>query len=182
MPRQLFTFIGGATGQWQVTYLETVIGDPLEPVTRIDVVEGDAHPLQATWVLRGVTSYERYVNKAERQALTVIQPVIGRPEATCVAMIPIRKTAAWWALPQDERRAILEERSHHIQTGLQYLPAIARRLHHGYELGEPFDFVTWLEYAPADAAAFEQLIAKLRQSEEWRYIEREIDIRLLRVG
>src|SRR5438477_5729245 len=27
---------------------------------------------------------------------------------------PIRKSAAWWALAQDERRAVLEERSHHI--------------------------------------------------------------------
>src|SRR4051794_23704426 len=117
MPRRLFTFIGSTTGEWQVTYMATVIGAPLEAVTHIDVVEGDVQAPQASWILRGATSYERYVTRAEQQALTAIQPVIGRPEATCVAMIPIRKTAAWWALPQDERRAILEERSHHIQTG-----------------------------------------------------------------
>src|SRR2546428_7160638 len=32
-----------------------------------------------------------------------------------------------------------------------YLPAIARRLYHCRDLGEPFDFLTWFEYAPADA-------------------------------
>ena len=43
----------------------------------------------------------------------------------------------------------------HIATGLEYLPAVARRLHHGRDLGEPFDFLTWFEFAPEHAAAFE---------------------------
>jgi enoyl-[acyl-carrier-protein] reductase (NADH) len=47
------------------------------------------------------------------------------------------KSEAWWALAQDRRRAILEEQSRHIAIGMEYLPAIARRLHHGRELGEP---------------------------------------------
>lgn len=95
-------------------------------------------------------------------------------------MIAIRKTEAWWALAQDERRRIFEERSHHIRTGLAYLPAIARRLHHCRDLGseEPFDFLTWFEFAPRDAAAFDALVAALRGSEEWSYVEREVDLRL----
>ena len=32
---------------------------------------------------------------------------------------------------EDERRAVFEERSRHIATGLAYLPGVARRLHHG---------------------------------------------------
>jgi chlorite dismutase len=97
-------------------------------------------------------------------------------------LIPITKAPTWWALPQDERRAIFEERSRHIATGLRYLPAVARRLHHGYDLGEPFDFLTWFEYAPADAAAFEELVEMLRATEEWRYVVREIDLRLIRTA
>jgi chlorite dismutase len=92
----------------------------------------------------------------------------------------LSKTLAWWNLSQDERREVLEERSHHIATGLRYLPAIARRLHHGRDLGEPFDFLTWFEYAPQDAGAFERLVALLRATEEWNYVEREVDIRLTR--
>ena len=107
---------------------------------------------------------------------------MDRPHATCAALIPIRKTAAWWALPQDERRHIFEESSRHVATGLRYLPAIARRLHHCRDLGEdqPFDFLTWFEYGPSDAVAFEELVAALRASEEWQYVEREIDIRVER--
>ncbi len=182
MARCLFSFVGGVVGRWQVTHMETVIGTPLEQIIRVDILEEDANPSQegAAWVLRGVTSYERYVNKDEKQSLTAIQPVLDQPQATCAALIPIKKSAIWWGLPQDERRAIFEERSHHIQIGLQYLPAVARRLHHCHDLGEPFDFLTWFEYAPEDAEAFEQLTRKLRESEEWQYVDREIDIRLIR--
>jgi hypothetical protein len=63
---------------------------------------------------------------------------------------------------------------------MQYLPAVARRLYHGRDLGEPFDFLTWFEYAPRDARAFEELVSRLRATPEWDYVEREIDIRLAR--
>src|SRR5262249_29681014 len=122
----------------------------------------------------------RYVTKREQEKLQASQTPLGRPEATCAALIPIKKSAQWWTLAQDERRAILEARSHHIEMGLRYLPQIARRLHHGYDLGEPFDFLTWFEFAPAHAAAFEELVSALRKTEEWAYVEREVDIRLIR--
>ena len=64
--------------------------------------------------------------------------------------------------------------------GLQYLPAVARQLYHCRDLGEPFDFLTWFEYAPEHAAAFEELVAALRATAEWTYVEREVDIRLER--
>ena len=98
------------------------------------------------------------------------------------ALIPIRKSAAWWALPQDERREVFEAQSRHIAIGLKYLPAVARRLHHCRDLGpdEPFDFLTWFEYAPSDSAAFEELVQTLRASPEWEYVDREVDIRLTR--
>jgi len=57
--------------------------------------------------------------------------------ATFAALIPIRKSEAWWSLAQDERRALFEETSRHIAIGMEYLPGIARRLHRARELGEP---------------------------------------------
>lgn len=36
------------------------------------------------------------------------------------------------------------------------------------------------EYAPDDAPAFDELVRKLRQTAEWGYVEREVDIRLVR--
>ena len=76
---------------------------------------------------------------------------------------------------------IFEESSKHVATGLHYLPAVARRLHHCRDLGEdePFDFLTWFEYAPWDARAFDELLSQLRASDEWRYVEREVDIRVV---
>jgi hypothetical protein len=44
----------------------------------------------------------------------------------------------------------------------------------------PFDFLTWFEYPPAQEAAFNRLVAELRAIEEWKYVEREVDIRLVR--
>ena len=131
-------------------------------------------------MLKGATSHERYVTRDEKQRLTSVQPPLGRPEATLAALIPIKKNDEWWQLPQDERRAIFEQRSRHIETGLRYLPAVARRLHHGYDLGEPFDFLTWFEFAPQHAAGFDELVATLRGTEEWKYVIREVDIRVQR--
>ncbi len=110
------------------------------------------------------------------------QQGLGRPGVTCAALIPIRKNVAWWSLTQDERQSIFEAQSKHARIGLQFFPELARRLHHCRDLSEsePFDFLTWFEYTRAEEAAFNQLFAALRATEEWAYVEREIDIRLVR--
>jgi chlorite dismutase len=175
------SFAGGSRGQYRITQITPVIGEGLAPVARLATHE--RAPLDfgdAAWTLRGTTGHVRYVAQREKVALAAVQPLLGRPEATCAALIPIRKSDAWWDLAQDERRAIFEERSRHIAVGLDYLPAVARRLYQSRELGEPFDFLTWFEYAPEHAARFEQLVAALRATEEWRYVEREVDIRLVK--
>jgi len=185
MTNRLVSFIGGTNGPWRVTSMQTIAGEPLSPVERVDIVGSSIipDPLQnARWQLSGITSNERYVTRTEKQALTAKQQGLGRPEATVAALIPIRKSDAWWNLTQDERRDILEEKSRHIRIGLNYLPAIARRLHHCRDLSErqPFDFLTWFEFSPTHAALFDELTAELRASLEWSYVDREIDIRLFR--
>ena len=180
------TFVGGSTGRWNVRTIEPVIGPSLDAVDFLSIQHTSLPelPAGALWLLRGATSNQRYTTRAEQSSLAASQAPLGRPEATCGALIPITKSPAWWSLTQDERREILEARSSHIATGLRYLPAIARRLHHCRDFGgagqEPFDFLTWFEYAPSDAKAFEELVAALRSTEEWKYVEREVDIRLSR--
>jgi len=95
-------------------------------------------------------------------------------------LILIAKSASWWDLAQDERRGIFETQSHHIRTGLRYLPAVAQRLYHSRDLGESFDFLTWFEFAPSAERAFDELVSNLRETEEWEFVEREVDIRLRR--
>ena len=181
---RLYTFIAGKTGDWSVVSVRAVLGESLPSASRLAVVNGPvpALPADGTWTLRGVTSNTRYTTLVEKQALTAKQSNLGRPTATRAALIPIRKNAAWWDLTQDERRRVFEEQSHHTKTGLKYLPAIARRLHHCRDLSaaEPFDFLTWFDFAPEDAQAFEDLVGELRSTEEWKFVEREVDIRLVR--
>lgn len=177
-----YHFAGGDTGLWRVTVHKTLVGDPLVPVQGLTVLESPAAPMPAHWVLRGFTSNARYATRSEITALRATQEGLGRATARCAALIPIRKNAAWWALAQDKRRAIFEEQSRHTAIGLRHLPAIARQLHHSRDLGEPFDFLTWFEYSPADAGGFDDLLASLRATPEWRYVDRETEIRLERAG
>src|SRR2546425_2575568 len=127
----LVTFAGGSDGEWRVESLAAVRGEGLPDASHLAVIDGPADiPATAAWVLRGVTSNERYVNRVEREHLLAKQAPLGRAEATRAALIPIRKSDAWWELTQADRREIFEERTPHITTGLEYLPAVARRLHH----------------------------------------------------
>jgi hypothetical protein len=179
------TFRGGQSGAWRVTRLAPVKGTALTPTPALSVVHSlsialPILPSQTSWRLAGVASTLRYVERAEKQQLAAVEADLGRLEASCAALIPIRKSAAWWELTQDERRNIFEDKSHHIASSLKYLPAIARQLYHCRDLGEPFDFLAWFEYAPEHAADFEELVTMLRATEEWTYVEREVDVRLER--
>jgi hypothetical protein len=181
LPLQV-AFVGGSSGTWRIERITAVAGESLPPAERLAVIERPEaqRPLEGSWILRGTTSNSRYTNREELNALSVKEEMLLRPQATRAALIPIRKTAAWWDLAQDERRAIFEEQSRHIGIGMEYLPAVARRLHHSRELGEPFDFLTWFEYAPEYADDFEEMVDRLRSTAEWRYVEREVDIRASR--
>ena len=179
------TFRGGQSGAWRVAAMAPVKGEPLAPVRSLSIVYSAAIalpllPSQTAWRLAGVAGHARYVERTEKTLLEEAQAGLGRAEATCAALIPIRKSSAWWELTQEERRRIFEEKSRHIAGSLKYLPMIARQLYHCRDLGEPFDFLTWFEYAPDHVALFEDLVGMLRATEEWTYVEREVDVRVVR--
>ena len=179
------TFRGGNSGAWRVVSLAPVIGETLPKVPSLSVTHAAAItvpllPSQTAWRLAGVASHVRYVERNEKTALVAVQAGLGRPAATLAALIPIKKSAAWWDLTQEERRCIFEDKSRHIADSMKYLPAIARQLYHARDLGEPFDFLTWFEFAPEHVGAFEELVATLRGTEEWSFVEREVDVRLER--
>jgi hypothetical protein len=169
-------------GQWRIERVIPVRGETLASAATLSRIEAE-HPVappDAIWTLHGVRSNERYIEHAERQSLVAVQQGLGRPDSRMGALIPITKSAAWWDLAQDERRAMFETRSRHIAIGSAYLPAIARRLYHSRDLGGPFDFLTWFEFGQNDAGAFDELLGRLRDTEEWRYVDREIEIRVSR--
>jgi len=182
----MFTiFRGGQSGAWRVTKLAPVKGAGLARTPALSSVTSSSIalpilPALTSWRVAGIASHLRYTERPEKEQLASVQAKLGRPEATCAALIPIRKSAAWWELTQEERRQIFEDKSHHIAASLKYLPAIARQLYHSRDLGEPFDFLTWFEYEPAQTEAFEELVGTLRATEEWNYVDREVDIRVER--
>ena len=176
------TFVGGRIGSWHVERIVNVRGTSLPLVSHVHLIPSleSKADTGSGWVLRGITEADHYTTPAEQMRLRSVQPKLGRQSSTRAALIPIRKSPEWWGLASIERRAIFEERSHHIATGLEFLPRIARRLYHSRALGEPFDFLTWFEFDPKDAPAFDQLLQRLRATQEWRYVEREVEIRLRR--
>jgi hypothetical protein len=186
MNERSYSFIGGDSGDWRIDSVRPVTGTALACPPRLAIEHSQvaALPVGAAWLLRGVTSNQRYTSRAQQTKLAAVQPPLGRPEATCGALIPITKSAAWWSLAQDERERFFSAPPpadlDHTAIGMHYLPAIARQLLHGRDLGEPFDFLTWFEFAPSDAPAFDELLARLRATEEWAYVEREVEIRVSR--
>ena len=96
-PPLLIHFAAGASGAWRIDREDAVAGDGLPAAERLAVLEGpDARAATgAGWSLRGVTSNTRHTNRPE--ALTASQQGLRRPQATRAALIPIRKTEAWWA-------------------------------------------------------------------------------------
>ncbi len=181
---RLFTFNGSSSGSWRVRSQVAYLGQPIATVACVSVHSGATAAPADGWSFRGITSNDRYVARTEKRELAERQEGLGRPEATYAALIPIRKSAAWWAMTQDERRAVFEEQSKHMRIGMKYLPPIARRLHHCRDLGEPeaFDFLTWFEYHPTHESAFDELLMELRATPEWQYVDHEIDIRLVNIG
>lgn len=179
MANTIYDFNGNTSGEWEVISTTTVHGDSIASVSHLTKTPSNlVQPKTGIWTFKGIVSNLRYTEKEDKDQLVSIQEDLGRPNATLAAFIPIRKSEAWWNLAQDERRKIMENKSQHTHTGMKYLPAIARKLFHSRDIGEPFDFLTWFEYAPEHADAFEDLLHTLRKTEEWTYVDREIDIRL----
>jgi hypothetical protein len=71
-----------------------VCGESLTLAPRLDIAEGTSAARDGAWNLRGVVSHPRYATAVELRQLAAVQPALNRPEATCAALIPIRKSDA----------------------------------------------------------------------------------------
>src|SRR6266700_3289068 len=127
MTSLLHTFVGGTIGTWRVERIQAITGSTLPLVPLLSIFEGNQAPTLegSIWLLRGVTSYERYLHKMEQSALVVQQAELGRLEATRAALIPIKKSTAWWELAQDELIR-LESCSMTVHGKLSPKPCIGR--------------------------------------------------------
>ena len=89
MNARVFSFVGGEAGPWRVVSISTIVGDALAGVRRLNIIAGAVPqaPEGAKWLLRGLTSNERYVTRPEKEQLVAKQPILDRPEATCAALV-----------------------------------------------------------------------------------------------
>jgi len=151
------TFVGGADGAWRVNRVSAVRGDSLEAVERLEIHAGAPPSAAGAWALRGVASHARYSSAPRRSPRPVFTAARSRrgeargahsdPEVGRVVGATARRA------PGRLRGALA---SHRRQHGI---PArIAGRLYHARDLGEPFGFLTWFEFAPQHAQAFDDLL------------------------
>lgn len=105
--------------------------------------------------------------------------------APCAVILPIIKTADWWAQPALARHAYFYphvdpvtgcQTDGHARAAEAGIPALFRRLYHnpdGYGRAGEFDFVTYFECEEQSLDTFDRVHAALRdvtRNPEWRYV------------
>jgi hypothetical protein len=127
----------------------------------------------------GTTQHLVYTDAASRAELSAISRASTGPIAV---LIPICKSASWWALAQDERQAHFTpgRRAGHTALGRPFAARIYRRLYHARHLpGSSWDFLTYFEFPASERGAFQELLSILRDPEsnpEWSFVDRELEI------
>jgi len=145
-------------------------------------------PIMHVW---GVAQHLHYTDRHARVDLdTRSRHELPPSEQTIAVLIPIRKSAAWWGLSQDERQEFFLNkagREGHIAIGSRYVEGISRRLYHRRYLDQaaPYDFLTYFEFDRLDEPRFRMLLSELRDvrnNPEWVYVEHEYEIWMTKVG
>lgn len=174
--QSFYNYAGGSSGAWQVTDSSTQCGEPLASVTHVDIVHGrhSQIPLGTQWILCGQVRNTRYVSRED------LKPFGQTGLPTCATLIAIRRSSEWWRLGRTIRQEIQASQSASLPRRLRSLSSMIRRWQFGRDLSEQFDCVTWFEYEPRDAASCDELIALWRASDEWKFVERECDLHMIR--
>ena len=182
-----------ALTHYQVEKVNPVVGKPgvaldrdarlirMETATRLPLPNAKAQGL----LLVGLPQHLQYTTKEQRGELTKKSRSDLPPGKDTVAVIiPIRKKAAWWAMPVDERMAFFQKKGDkigHTAIGAKYADRIYRKLYHTRYAVETtdHDFITYFEFERKHVEDFQNLLKQLRdprQNPEWDYVDREYEI------
>lgn len=132
----------------------------------------------------GATTHVVYTDSATRSELAQISSGESGPVAV---LIPIRKTADWWALGAEQRQALVMEGTPHghLAVGRRYAARIYRRLYQArYLPGSEWDFLTYFEFPAHETGAFRELLGELRdtgRNPEWAFVDREVELWMTRL-
>lgn len=140
----------------------------------------DSHDLEFRL---GVTQELKYTDHDTLQRLKDQAPKRGDGEAQPNGIVlPLSKTPEWWAMTLEKRQSYFfthpesfgNDHRGHNAIGFQYINRIFRKLYHSRFIDDRQDFVTYFEYADADADAFDKLLGGLRNPKvnpEWKFVE-----------
>ncbi len=122
--------------------------------------------LKTAGVMHGLTKKPNYVpGMPDNLKAELKLPSEPGPKPYMI-VIPIRKDADWWSLPQEQRGAMMQE---HTEAALPYSKTVKRKLYHATGLDD-LDFITYFETSRLED--FQSLILALEKVKEFRHNRR----------
>lgn len=122
--------------------------------------------LTGSTVFSGLTKKANYVPGMPDNLKSDLKAPSEPGQKPYVIVIPIRKDAAWWTLPQEQRAAMMQE---HTEAAVPYHKTVKRKLYHATGLDD-LDFITYFETSRLED--FQSLILALERVKEYRYNRR----------
>jgi chlorite dismutase len=122
--------------------------------------------LNVAGIKHGLTKKANYVPAFPEELKTDLKAPSDPGPKPYVVVIPIRKSADWWALDQDTRAAMMKE---HTEAALPYHKTVKRKLYHSTGLDD-VDFITYFETSKLED--FHSLILSLKKVREFQYTRR----------
>ncbi|THJ25556.1 MAG: chlorite dismutase [Nitrospira sp. CG24E] len=117
-------------------------------------------------IFSGLTKKANYVPGMPDNLKTELKLPSDPGSKPYVIVIPIRKDADWWSLPQAQRAAMMQE---HTEASLPYSKTVKRKLYHATGLDD-LDFITYFETSQLED--FQSLILALEKVKEFRHNRR----------
>ncbi len=122
--------------------------------------------LKVAGIMHGLTKKANYVPGFSDEMKVELKAASDPGPKPYAVVIPIRKSADWWALDQETRAAMMKE---HTETALPYQKTVKRKLYHSTGLDD-VDFITYFETSKLDD--FHSLILSLEKVKEFQYTRR----------
>lgn len=199
MLRQLTTGFTGHLNFYRIKEINPVRGEvPADLARCLNVVRIEASmPLEkeslfpaSTPIIQfqGVTQHLQYTSDAQQQELNrCFIPELEPSDHTTAVLIPIGKSEEWWKLAHDRRQAHFQKTDGsegHTEIGLKYVDRIFRKLYHSRYLNPvpSYDFLTYFEFGDVYEKDFRSLLAELRDTKEWTFVNLEFELWMTKRG
>jgi chlorite dismutase len=121
---------------------------------------------QVAGIMHGLSKKANYVPAFPEDIKGNLKAASDPGPKPYVVVIPIRKSAEWWALDQQTRTAMMKE---HTEAALPYITTVKRKLYHSTGLDD-MDFITYFETSKLED--FHSLILSLEKVKEFQYTRR----------